>query len=569
MCELCDCVIAFVLALTRIPIFPPLPHNNSFNDDATFNENVQFDSDADCMPIYNSTSKQCNIRNNYTFLEEVVFENNTLFEDEVKFHDIVRFEKDGDVLLDKNMNVRHHSTVKFLDESELIMKDRSIFKIEEDVDVDVYAYAHFYDDVKIDHELKVYGHCYIDDDVHVAGNVDIDGYLDVDHEARFRSVVKTYDGIIAKKGITVETGKLNVLVDGAHIYGDVTMFNNAYVKGTLYYDLLTITGNAIVDGSLTVNGGTSSTTALRVNGKAQITEDVDVAKELRSGTLAVGGNAVFNSDVVVYGIVKAEGLDGIIIPTDPAVVDIDIIIQQFFLIIQDSILNVGGINIGTEPALTKTAFLDDMKSSSLEVHDLKTLTLVVEESATVNNEPILTTSDAVPETEIVAASTTTATTTTTAQCGCSADEIIDAVEGRETLRLNNVVFDSAQRWIDDATSPKSVALQDDLDDLETKVTNLESGTAGTTTATTTDAGCTCTASDVEGLGPYIEDVVGNLGITGGGGGCSCAVSDITGGDFDSAVLDVVGSMVDSAVDTAVNGMSCACDCNCNDSDLRG
>jgi cytoskeletal protein CcmA (bactofilin family) len=525
------------------------------------------------MPIYNSTSKQCNIRNNYTFLEEVVFENNTLFEDEVKFHDIVRFEKDGDVLLDKNMNVRHHSTVKFLDESELIMKEHSIFKIEEDVDVDVYAYAYFHDDVKIDHELKVYGHCYIDDNVHVEGNMDIDGYLDVDHEARFRSVVKAYDGIIAKNGVTVETGKLNVLVDGAHIYGDITMFNNAYVKGTLYYDLLKITGNAVVDGSLTVNGGTSSSAALTVTGTARITEDVYVAREIRSGTLAVDGNAIFNSDIVVNGIVKAEGFDGIIIPTDPAVVDIDIIIQQFFLIIQDSILNVGGINIGTEPALTMTSFLDDVKSSSLEVHDLKTLTLVVEESATVNNEPILTTSDAVPETEIVAASTTTtaATTTTTAQCGCSADEIIDAVEGRETLRLNNIVFDSAQRWIDDATSPKSVALQDDLDDLETKVTNLESGT-GTTTATTTDAGCTCTASEVEGLDQYIEDVVGDLGITassGGGGGCSCAVSDIIGGDFDAAVLDVVGSMVDSAVDSAVNGMSCACDCNCNESELGG
>jgi uncharacterized coiled-coil protein SlyX len=38
-----------------------------FNDDVEFNENVGFDEDADCMPIYNSTSRQCVLNNNFIY----------------------------------------------------------------------------------------------------------------------------------------------------------------------------------------------------------------------------------------------------------------------------------------------------------------------------------------------------------------------------------------------------------------------------------------------------------------------------------------------------------------------
>jgi len=38
-----------------------------FNDDVEFNENVGFDEDADCMPVYNSTSRQCVMNNNFIY----------------------------------------------------------------------------------------------------------------------------------------------------------------------------------------------------------------------------------------------------------------------------------------------------------------------------------------------------------------------------------------------------------------------------------------------------------------------------------------------------------------------
>mmetsp|Transcript_9964 Transcript_9964/g.20855 ORF Transcript_9964/g.20855 Transcript_9964/m.20855 type:complete len:271 (-) Transcript_9964:445-1257(-) len=38
-----------------------------FNDDVEFNENVGFDNDADCMPVFNSTSRQCVVNSNFAY----------------------------------------------------------------------------------------------------------------------------------------------------------------------------------------------------------------------------------------------------------------------------------------------------------------------------------------------------------------------------------------------------------------------------------------------------------------------------------------------------------------------
>jgi hypothetical protein len=219
-----------------------------------------------------------------------------------------------------------------------------------------------------------------------------------------------------------------------------------------------------------------------------------------------------------------------------------------------------------------------VKDLDLEVHGLTTLTLAVEETATVGDEAVLTTSDALPqEPELVAAAVPAATTTecgcsaddvlnvlsqaesvqmnslnvvsslqlngakvatesyadqcrctasdlgldgavaaatATTECGCSDTEVLAAVESASSLRLQTVVANSYTVWVDSDTQVV-VPDQRDLDNLENDLRSAMSGL----TASTGDGTCSCTADDIAGMGFTT-------------GGCDCDLSEyVTKSDF--------------------------------------
>jgi cytoskeletal protein CcmA (bactofilin family) len=426
----------------------------------------------------------------------------------------------------------------FEDQTELKLEGKTTLRTKNGVDVDFYSDVRFHDDVTVDDELKVYGHAYFDEDV------DVTGYLNVDHVARFHGDVTMFHNVRVEKNLTVQ---------GSQIYsGDVE-----------------ITGKLLVGGLFTANRGALVKTGY-LNDALKVYGTVKVTKELTTGTLIVDGTgatgtqvAVLNGDILVNGIITA---DDFIPAVSSAGVDIDIIIEQLFILIQDSTINVGGINIAGEPALTISSMVTDMKQIDLEVRGLTTLTLAVEETATVGDEPILTTADALLEgSEVTSAATTTtqcgctsedvlvllsqaesvqmnslnvinslqlnqvnvatelyadqcrcdasdlgldgsttSATSTSTECGCSDTDILTTIESATSLRLQSIIANSYMIWVD-SDSQVTVPDQRDLDSLES---DLRSAISTTGDGSST---CSCTADDITGLGF----------ASGGGGGCDC------------------------------------------------
>jgi len=233
-------------------------HNRTyFNDDVVFNENVEFDANAtNCLPTYNSTTRMCRYDNNITFGNgTILFENDVRFNDTVEFDDDVSFRDrvtmEHDVDFNNGGQVTFNKPTKFTDDLLIKNEDHDIeFKIEDRVKVKFYqdrtmevdAYVDFYKDVEIKKDLQVNEKLRVKkkatlDDLELYGYLWVDGYtrLDGDLEANNHATVK--------KGLTVDSGGLDVTKDGAHIVG------TSELDGTLK-----LHGDGYVDQKFNVNG---------------------------------------------------------------------------------------------------------------------------------------------------------------------------------------------------------------------------------------------------------------------------------------------------------------------------
>lgn len=161
-----------------------------FNGDVVFNENVEFDSDANCMPTYNSTTQMCTMSNNFTFDDgDIIFDEDVRFDDDVIFNDDVRFRD----------TVSLESDVEFNNGGEVTFRKATTFRenvlIQNDVD-DIElslagkVTARFYQDApfKIDTDTTFYKGVTFEEDVVVEKDLDVKGNLEVEHLAELHDV---------------------------------------------------------------------------------------------------------------------------------------------------------------------------------------------------------------------------------------------------------------------------------------------------------------------------------------------------------------------------------------------
>lgn len=230
-----------------------------FNDDVVFNENVEFDSDANCLPTFNSTTSMCRYNNNFTFDEgNILFEHDVRFDDNVKFDEGVSFRgsvkmesdvyfnKDGDVTFNKHTKFTEDILIKNDDHDiEFKLEDKVKAKFYQDKTFEVETYTTFDKDVKLEKNLHVDGTLRVEkksklDDLELYGYLWVEGktYLDGDLEVKDHATVK--------KGLTVESGGLDVSRDGANIVGSTDLDGTVTLHGDAYADR-----NFNVDGKLT------------------------------------------------------------------------------------------------------------------------------------------------------------------------------------------------------------------------------------------------------------------------------------------------------------------------------
>lgn len=280
-----------------------------FNDNVVFNEHVEFDSDANCMPTFNSTSNMCRFNNNFTFDEgNIIFNhsvnfntnvtefNNTVIFNEnttVKLENDVDFDDRGQVNVNKPIrfsedvtirNTRSDRDIQFKVEENVkiefdtkrdfeIHSDQTIFtedilianedhdiefKLDDKVKVKFYqdhtfevdTYTTFYKDVEMKRSLEV------DRDMRVhkrtrVKDLELYGYLWVDGETRLDGVLKANNGVTVKgdTGVHIESGGLEISKDGAHIVGTTDLDGTFKLRG----NGLTSGGSFSVDGKVTAN----------------------------------------------------------------------------------------------------------------------------------------------------------------------------------------------------------------------------------------------------------------------------------------------------------------------------
>lgn len=257
-----------------------------FNDDVVFNENVEFDSDANCMPTYNSTTRMCRLNNNFTFDDgDINFEHSVQFDDDVKFRDSVRME--SDVEFNKRGEVKFKKYTKFYENVLIANNDHAIeFKLEGHVDAKFYqdptfkidTHTTFYEDVDLEKNLDVKGKLKVKKTT-TLDNLDVYGYLWVEGKTYLKDELKAEHHATIYGGLTVKTGKLVVSNDGAEIHGATT-----------------VSGNFDVDGELTANSAVIGSTGTRRN------------LEGGNGALKVNGGADFDSISTTTAIINGQSI---------------------------------------------------------------------------------------------------------------------------------------------------------------------------------------------------------------------------------------------------------------------
>jgi len=222
-----------------------------FNDDAVFNENVEFDSDANCMPTFNSTTRMCSMNNNFTyeagditfeteieFDNDVRFDNSVRFRDSVEFEDEVDFNDDGNVVFRKSVRFEENVLIKNdHHDIEFKLEDKVFPRFYQDKTFRVDSPATFNEDVTLEENLDVEGNLKVEKMTEL-DDLELWGYLWVDHEARFDGDVTAFKGAAIRAGLDV-IGGLDVK-QGLTIAGTTTMNGQLelHARGSVFSDFV-------------------------------------------------------------------------------------------------------------------------------------------------------------------------------------------------------------------------------------------------------------------------------------------------------------------------------------------
>lgn len=277
-----------VLSVTRFQ------NETYFNDDAIFNENVEFDTDSDCMPTFNRTTKMCRFNNNITFDEGnilfnstgnhslVQFENNkTEFGRDIQFREdtTVRFE--SDVSFNNGGQVNFNKQTTFTEDVTIENKNHDVdFRIKDKVGIsfdtnkhfDVHTPTQFTEDVVIsnsDHDIDFT----VEDKVKVLFNIHDDHYVEFESYPLFHEPVKMEKNLEVKGELRVR--KKSKLED-VESNGWFWVGGKTYLDGTLEAkDGVTIKkGGVIVEsGGVQVHDGIVNVTRGNLDVHGVITAD--------------------------------------------------------------------------------------------------------------------------------------------------------------------------------------------------------------------------------------------------------------------------------------------------------
>jgi cytoskeletal protein CcmA (bactofilin family) len=519
----------------------------------TMKDNFTFFSDIEFWNKTNFTNDSfVYFEKDVTFYDDVKFTSDVHFEDDVYIsndHKDVYFEVDGKV----KVNFDPHYTI-------YVKKETEFSK-----DVRMKQNLRVYD------ELHVDGHTYLDE-TDIGGVLDVkddaivDGELYVDHgiTAKGGITLKTGKLYVDKGGIEV-TGH-STFHNDVLVKEDLTVLGNKLYSGDVEVQgLLTVKNGAVIYNGAEINDGSyarrsarhlvAGENALLVNGKATIAQEGNAL--VVDGKAVVGGMEItgeagrkpaldVTGDAHFTGNVTAKN-----IPTKPPQTIIDIDIEELTLNIiveiskrtiifgnafieseesQNQVLTPSllagmtldvdvinadtAITVGGEPVTggdsaggamytpgDVVAMLGSYRDGPVSIASILTEELQVESTAQVGGNDVLTTADAVVE------------ATTVEGCGCTVDEISDAING-VSVTFDIVSANSYRIW-DPSAGQYQTFGGGESESCTCSSTDVQNALADMT------LGCGCDSNDIAAMGFITE--------------CSCPEPDCPCPDFQSFV----------------------------------
>lgn len=348
-----------------------------FNDDAVFSENVEFDSDANCMPTFNETTRMCHYTNNFTFDD-----GKTNFREDVRFSDIVKF--DGDASFRDYVEMRSdvdfsgsrggvgfHKPVKFTEdvliqndghEIEFKLQDKVKAKFYQDRSFEVDTHTNMYQDVSLKNDLEVDGKLRVHKKTKLE-DLELYGYLWVDGYTLLEGTLEVKKESTLKDRLKIESGGLEVSSHGVHIVGTSTL--NGQFK--LYGDGF-VNDNFSVDRKLTASSVLiQNTDSLSRNLQAQghLHPSPVPAPTRPPPVLEVRGDANIDGTLLADKI-RSDDINGQI--------DINDVVNKVKVELRDDTVVFGDVRIangvGEEQVMTQSRMMNTLSSSTVKMNTL-------------------------------------------------------------------------------------------------------------------------------------------------------------------------------------------------------
>lgn len=365
------------------PFVTRFQNRTFFNDDVVFNENVEFDSDANCMPTFNSTTRMCRMNNNYTFDEgDVTFDYNVRFDEDVRFNDDVRFRDlvrmESDVQFNNGGEVTFNKDTKFTENVLIKNEDHDIeFKLEDKVTARFYqdttfkvdTHTTFYQNVDMEKNLGIDGKLKVEKLTEL-DDLELYGYLWVDGQTRLDGELKANHRANVKGGLTVETGGLTVSREGASITGTTKVSGTFNLEGQ---------GNA--KRNFNVDGMLKATEAVIDNSsnRRNLQQTVNALHDVSTPALRVIG------DADVHGSLEADKIRSDDINYNQ--MDMDHIISQVRIDLRNGDLIVGDVEIVNNSGQRESVLTESRMLQIMNVMDM-TVNSITANRATIGSESV-------------------------------------------------------------------------------------------------------------------------------------------------------------------------------------
>jgi len=539
-----------------------------FNDDVVFNENVEFDADANCMPTFNSTTQMCRINNNYTFDEgEIIFDYNVRFDEDVRFNDDVRFRDtvllESDVKFEGGGEVTFDKDTKFHQNVVISNDDHDIeFTIEKKVTTKIYGdelkvdtHTTFYEDVKLEKDLQVDGKLKVEKLTEL-DDLELWGSLWVDKETRLDGTLEANQRATIKNGLTVKTGGLEVSSHGFQVHGPTTL------TGT--FDLI---GDSYIHGKVNVDGRVIAKT-MKIDNTKTTTRNLQPPmsnEPLLPVLLAleVIGDAVVTGDFYA-DVIRTDDFKEIVSVVDEISRQVVNELMNDNLIVKDLTIRNNG---KSETVLTQSRMVELMDGMALKVDS------ITANEATINGESVPTSNSQMTSDEVIDLLLNSEGYVTIPKLKSYDVKIQDEIEfvggvptviseAKLKLQGNNVANDIAtlDQKVESLESSNSIQPQtmtstEIVQALKGKTLSVSSLDASSLTKSGVDV---ATKNDVDKMGADVQNTVAASQSS-----CECSDDDIK-----AVVTKNYVKSMDFVTNNSLEAMDLGGDCACTAADLE-